>query len=319
MVRIFAAINGPFHALLRSITRQTPLCPRATGNGGVVMEYDIQPDRLPTQYFDLAARRMSGLGPFRRIRLTPWNRTPRENRWLIAQAGYFDVTRLDWRCARDLRLKPQKHGPGLLSAELLTFGTGVLRARNDLANDPLQHRLSQRHGRIVTPFEVVYGRIRALPWNALPLLGNSEKESFDSTNLVYGDSLGELEQLWERRTDMALLDLVAASLQPFRLRGELADHLCPPLNVDAVAKLHLRAQSCWRVPPANGRVLLRRLEFLLDRMVVDDAPKTLFDSSHPQPADGDSSWAGAARDWSSDASGYDGWLTSGDSSPDEGN
>ena len=60
--------------------------------------------------------------------------------------------------------------------------------------------------------ETVYARIGALHWNSLPLIHGKQKESFDSTNVIYGDAYGELEQLWERRADTAFLG--AGGLRP---------------------------------------------------------------------------------------------------------
>ncbi len=307
MTRKFVAINDPLHALLRRLTRETPLAPVAGAGGRVRVEYQVRPEAVPDEYFALAAgHALDGL-PYDLARLGGSAVPAAARRWILEQANYFDAVRLDRRCLRDLRLKPAKLGRGLLAGELLSFGIGVLRARTDAPAQPEQFELRRTHGRLQCSREKVYARIRALSWNSLPLLGNGQTETFDSTNLVYGDTCGELEQLWERRADIDLLEAIAHSLQALRRHGQVDDYLCPPLNRAEVVRLHL-SHGLWKTPPANGRALLRRLEKILANLVIDDAPRTVPAglAAHADQA--------VARDpddtntWEQDRSGYDGWL-----------
>jgi hypothetical protein len=302
VTRTFAAINDPIHALCRRLTRQTALVAALSETGRARVEYRIRPGDLPEEYFTLASfHALQGLA-YEPARFARWRVQPRAKPWVLAQANYFDAVRLDRRCLRDLRLKPAKLGPGLLAGEILSFGTGVLRARNDAPDDTVQADLVRFHGRLESPRQEVFARIRALSWNSLPLLGNGQTESFESTNLVYGDTFGELEQLWERRADTVLLELVAHSLQKFRRHAQLADYLCPPLNRGEVSRLHL-SQGIWKAPPNNGRALLRRLEKILEWTILDDQAQTVSASPSVRTA--------AGEHWQADRSGYDGWLNCG--------
>ncbi len=200
----------------------------------------------------------------------------------------------------------------MLAAEILTYGTGTLRARNDDPLEELHRHLWSRHGRIESEHEIVHGTIRALHQNSLPLLHQVQKESYDSTNVIYGDAMGELEQLWDRRADTGFLEQVAQGLQPMRRTAEIAAFLQPPMNLEAVMKTHLRCQAVWKTPPGTARGLLRRVEDILGNVVVDNAPRTVFQRDEAtlraEPDDGDTTDAG----WKFDLSGYDGWLARSD-------
>jgi hypothetical protein len=308
MTKRFVAINDPVHRFLRRLTLRTPLHLLPAADGSLVLEYAVQPDALPGAYFSLAAgQAVEGL-PHQAVQSARGPLLAGSKAALLERAGYFDAVRLDRRCSRDLRLKCRKNGAGMLAAELLTYGTGTLRARNDDPAEGAQRELWRHHGRIETRHEVVFARIRALQGNDCLRLRGTRKETFDSTNVILGDALGEIEQLWERRADTAFLGQVARSLHRLPRQGEIAAFLHPPLNLEAIIKSHLRAQALWRTPPANARGLLRRLEFILDHTTVDSAAMTRFDPPRPTPRPEAGVWIDRSAEWQADPTGYDGWL-----------
>jgi len=307
-MKTFVAINDPVHSLIRNVTRHTPLALAITPGALPVVAYRVRPEDLPSAYYSLAVfHSLEGMS-IASARMPRNQIKPAERPVVPELVNYFDAVRLDRRCSRDLRLKLRKKGPGMLAAELLTYGTGMLRARNDDPLDRLQQNLWRRHGRIHSRHETIHATIRALHWNNLPSACRTQKESFDSTNVFYGDTLGELEQLWDRRADTVLLDQVTQSLQRMRDEAEVAAFLNPPLNLDEVMKCHTRAQALWLKPPATTRVLLRRIEYILAHTTIDCGTTTLFRRGpgaqiKRRPRDR------ANGGWQNDRSGYDGWLS----------
>lgn len=274
MQKTFVAVNDWCHTLLRELTRRTPLVPTRLDNGSERIFYQIHPELLPENYFSLVAcHTLDGL-PLEQLRLGCWRVRESSKPVVLKAAGGFDSTRLDRRCWGDLRLKPPGGRAALVSGELLVYGTGMLRGE----------ALSGRHGVLSLASREVFSRIRALRREGPPGLSQVHKRVYESTNLIYGDALGELEQLWNRRADTDFLEHVVQALADASVWGQQPAALYSPLNAAAVVKLHRRAQGLWNTPPRSARALLRRLEFILTNTtlkvpVQTQAPTVAFPRS----------------------------------------
>jgi hypothetical protein len=308
MTKTFVAISDPIHSLLRSLTRHIPLRAGFSQDQRVLLQYNFREQDLPEAYYSLAMFHAMGGMSLDALRRRGWQVRAGDKASIPDRINYFDAVKLDRRCARDLRLKLKRHGPGLLAGELLCFGTGTLRARNDDPIDRIHHYLWSQYGRLQTRHEVIHARIGALHWNSLPPSFTKQKESYDSTNVIYGDAFGELEQLWERRADTVFLSQVAAALLRMHRQAEMAAFLQPPLNLGAVMNLHLRCQGIWKYPPRTAPALLQRVEYILSNTIVDHSPTTIFRRPALGPESHPGSPASGSRSWRADRSGYDGWL-----------
>jgi hypothetical protein len=308
MTKTFVAVDEPVHHLIRKVTRHVPLVLQVSRGGQPILAYQVKPEELPDEYYSLAMLHAVGGMTLSCLQKTRWQPRPADRLSIAEQVSYFDAVRLDRRCCRDIRLKQRKRGPAMVSGELLAFGSGTLRARNDDQDDTLQRYLWTQHGRLNSRHEVVYARIRTLHRNCSPDMLLPGKESFDSSNMIYGDAFGEVEQIWERRADTDFLNQVCLALRGLRPTGEIAAYHHPPQNLEDLVQIHLQRQALWKSPPTHARVLLRRIDYILSHTVLDAGCETCFSSKAPRVQVHTQKNRNGSPTWSLDRSGYEGWL-----------
>ncbi|MRR38649.1 hypothetical protein EG829_29170, partial [bacterium] len=225
----FVAISDPVHDLLRTMNRQAPLHCWLEHNGHVSIRHRVQAADWPDAYFKVALLHSLGGMPLETLQNRQLPQGTKNRLDIAMRAGFLDLTKLDRRCCRDLRRTLDGTSPVMTSGELLCYGLGTLRAQNNDLADPATAHLMRYYGRIFSGMEDVLDTILALhPRSDRP--EDLGKEAYDSTNLLYGDVYGEVEQLWERRAETAFLERGGTSLQSFAKRSQA---------------------HCWRPPPAT--------------------------------------------------------------------
>lgn len=183
------------------------------------------------------------------------------------------------------RLGSDSDGP--LALEPICFGTGIFR-----------ELFSQQ-----TPFQAIMGEVpKPKYWSEyLQVFGSIvavvtrnediERIVYESTNIIYGDSYGELEQIIRRRDDKTFLDLY---LKVLDYQGEriIPGGTDPSVwynqgrdffetyrghpHGDTLSKAwtqHIDQNRIWDGPPHTIEELLERVEFLLANTIIDPSPE----------------------------------------------
>ncbi|TSC86240.1 MAG: hypothetical protein G01um10147_952 [Microgenomates group bacterium Gr01-1014_7] len=188
---------------------------------------------------------------------------------------------------------------GSLALEPVAFGTGIFRelfSRQTLFESMVGELPREKY---VSEYLQSLGTIVTTQTRH----GESERIVYESTNIIYGDSYGELEQIMRRRDDKVFLDLY---LQVLNYQGE---RLIPggtdpdvwynkgrdffetyrgyPLEASSpLCKAwtqHIDQYGLWDKLPQTTQELLGRVEFLLANTVIDYHPtfrRTKYDHKY---------------------------------------
>ena len=264
MKKQFVAINDPLHDLLRGIANTAPLVKVGGSNHRYEICYstDESDIYLPDEYF-------SALG-FTRPQIRSFGF--KEKMQIAMEKGLVDATKIDERCSDDARMTKFRKSPPMLSADVICFGAGTLRPLNTDRSDPEQTRLRESVGKIEPRQKQVFGR-----FVGLRLSHSSSKlgrDVWESTNIIYGDVLGELQQIWARAKDEEFLGELSHFLQSITLAN--AHWYCPYVPSELI-RSHFRCQTKlgWETVPSNSVELMRRVEQILGHLVVESHPATV--------------------------------------------
>lgn len=183
---------------------------------------------------------------------------------ILYHGNYFDSTKLDVRCRGGMRDYITRASTSICSIDLLNFGLGILRPTR--ANmDTLAAVLGEPDGKISLKGTKIYGNfIAKTKYNPG---GVFSVEDWESTNIIYGDAYGEIQQLNDRRDDKIFLEHLYKVLN---LRSNMSQSL---ESFREIYTSHLESQSFWNQPPSSIEDLLKRVDYILEHSTLDKNPR----------------------------------------------
>lgn len=259
----FIVVYDEAHRVMAGVTEELPLLPRRVGRHNLVL-YDLDKamNTIPDLYLFISKGHQSEdvLG------LTP------EEKWLWAKdRRYPDITKVDMRCWDTHRLQPSTNPNSLLSAEVILYGVGVLRRYRDMGLG-IYDRFRKVFGVIECPGMISREFGSCYPFGHFGWL----PETWESTNLIYGDIYGELLQLHARRYDFVLLGGLVQTLRQFHDRL-LHRHRNGNGNLHEsdLMRGHYFRDCQWCYAPQNLHELVARVDFILENCSIDRNPQTV--------------------------------------------
>src|SRR3989338_6902682 len=166
--------------------------------------------------------------------------------------------RIDVRFTSMFAVDPINHGVGILR-RVRAWSGGSYAA----LGEPL--------GKLTARDIKVYGHIIARTHIDPEDTNKYHAEDWESTNMLYGDMYGEVQQLQDRRTERKFLEQVVQGLNSgkgtFESMGTLEEFKNAYRN-------HLACQSLWELPPQSADELLERVDYILGHSIFDEQPKT---------------------------------------------
>jgi len=286
----FVCADNEIHCVLRKISRVTKL--KLTFdvfyNPQVVHELSETLEEIPDFYF-----RYLGMSKYILAKLST-----AEKRKVVVKYNLSDATKIDLACFSTTRPCSGGQDGDLNATELLCFGVGALRPVYDKTDHSWRcagirwGKLGSKHLRTI--------RVGEAKTHVDPLTDEFGFEPWESTNLIYGDSYGELEQLWQRRSEAALLESLVAAFA--RINAANAPMFYGPPK--SITRKHL-ALGLWSQPPRNRQELIVRVQTILQNTKIDGKASAILVErpkrpERPKQQEDSESWR--------DDSGHDGWL-----------
>ncbi len=203
--------------------------------------------------------------------------TEQKREWFYPN-GYFGAD-ADKRCRHQVRIQAAQGWPtALFSEQILSFGLGVLRPKYAVGFAAALHAMEggdfkkapadNIDSSSATKVEVIGQTF----WEASPDgKGQYGSEIWEATNLIYGDVLGELEQLSSRRNERDLMDAVLIEI------NKLFDYFGPDgrsngdhKNYIPVIRAHYDFNRLWDNPPQSVEELIERIDFILSGILIEE-------------------------------------------------
>jgi hypothetical protein len=295
----FIIIHDQRHQVVSSLTRNTPLLPVQKGKVQNVY-YDVSNigSTLPDAYFFVTPHNSVDIQTINTL-------SPDGKREYAENRNYLDITNLDPRCFGTRRARIEPRGPGMLSLELINFGIGALRRKWDISNDLIHRVMRERKGTILVP-GLTTRNIDSVIFDETA--NKPQHETWQSTNLIYGDLYGELTQILERKDDPKLMDAILRTLNQITLENA---HLfyCTPNEIvpDPVVREHVQKDNIWQYAPKSRAELICRIGQILDNSTINTKPTTHYEKPS-QTFLGLTNGTSSTKEIRNPDDGYDGWL-----------
>ena len=266
MAEEFVVVHDPLHEEMANLSRKTPLEPvferrKSSPNFGKVEDivHDVDGvERLASaRYYELLD-----------IPVFYDNGQPARTAQTLYIYDYFDANKVDKYCRDGLRSKITLRATSLFSVDLLNHGIGIVR-RVRAWSGGFYAALGDHLGRIELNGAKVYQTIIAKTHTDPEDTVITHAEDWESTNIVYGDSYGEVQQIQDRKSDREFLVKLCEGLN---LEPESQSFWTP--DYKGLHKNHVACQRLWDDPPQSPDELVDRVDYILAHCVLDDKPKS---------------------------------------------
>ena len=191
---------------------------------------------------------------------------------------YSGLNYCSGRPGRKNGYRPYSNGPCLLAMEPIVSGVGIL--RNVLVDQSMYQKVVGEApcGKVTSDLVEKEYFIVTIDGKPTPL---------ESTNIVGGDSYGELEQLFARRNESEfmtnyfnLLKAMTAMITDCYGKSGPRWYIHMGFGQDNMIALgetharHLHRNNLWNKPPQDLKELLERVDYLLKNIIVDRSART---------------------------------------------
>ncbi|GEM_PF-4888614 len=271
MAMEFAVIWNELHRHMAALSRGTPLVPVFEGSAtkpkrgdakveDIIHETDVLERIVSPRYYellDVPEYWEDGSGSAR---------TPHT----LYHQNYFDANRVDELCRDGLRNRISLRSTSMFAVDPISYGVGILRPVRAWSGG-FHAALGEPLGKLTARGTRVYGHIIARTHIDPEKTGKSHAEDWESTNMLYGDMYGEIQQLDDRRTEKKFLEQV---IQGLNAGKDTLERMGTLEEFRRVYKNHLACQSLWKSPPQSPDELLERIDYILEHSTFDEQPNT---------------------------------------------
>lgn len=270
MAEEFVVVWNELHRHMAALSRGTPLIPVFEGS---VTEPRSRDDKVEDVIHDI--NNLDRIVPWRYYELLDipvfWTKgvIARTSRTLEVQK-YFDANEVDKLCRHSIRNRISFRFTSMFVVDPINYGVGILRPVMALSVG-LYATLGKPLGKLTAREMKVYAHIIARTHTDPEDMNKRCTEEWESTNMLYGDMYGEVQQLDDRRTDRTFLEQVVQGLNASKGIWERIGML---EEFKKLYRNHLDLQSLWELPPQSPDELLERVDYILGHTTFDEQPKT---------------------------------------------